>query len=126
MRILTPVVLVALIVAAGCAKRPETISAAYVSPTTYSGWSCTQLAQEARRVHAAKTQAYNQQRRARSNDVAGVLLIGLPVSSLSGDNVAEQVASLKGHEEALNRMMVQSNCASPVQRTGTNGYWDTL
>ena len=66
---------VAAMTLAGCAQKPEAIKASYVSPTTYSGWNCTQLAQEAARVDNALVRASAQQNRARSNDTMGVILL---------------------------------------------------
>ncbi|WP_281405000.1 hypothetical protein [Nitratireductor sp. XY-223] len=41
------------------------------------------------------------------NDVVGVILIGLPVSSLSGDNIAPQIARLKGEKEAIRQAQIK-------------------
>jgi hypothetical protein len=34
----------------------------------------------------------------------------LPVSSLSGDNIAPEIARLKGEEEAIRKAMIRKNC----------------
>lgn len=93
-----------------CAQKPESIQAAYVSPTTYQGWSCQQLQSEATRIDAALQRASAAQEKARSNDTAGVILLGLPVSSLSGGNVAPQIADLKGHKQVIEQAQIQHNC----------------
>ncbi|MEX3006940.1 hypothetical protein [Hoeflea sp. TYP-13] len=90
-------------VLSGCAKSPESIAPAYVSTTTYSGWSCSQLKREATHLDNALASASAQQEKARGNDVAGVIFIGLPVSTLSGDNIAPQIANLKGQKEAVRK-----------------------
>ena len=110
----------ACLAAASCAKKPESIAPAYVSTVPYESWTCTQLAQEVVRVDAALTTASDQQEKARGNDVAGVILLGLPVSSLSGDNIAPQIANLKGQKNAIEQTMILKNCtqataASPPQ-----------
>jgi hypothetical protein len=56
------------------------------------------------------TQASSQQEQAHGSDVVGVLLVGVPVSTLSGTNVAPQVASLKGQQEAIRLANVQKHC----------------
>lgn len=104
------IALVAFLVSA-CAQKPENVQAAYISPNTYAGLSCPQLQAEAIRVDNAYTRAAAAQNKARSNDVAGVILIGLPVSSLSGANVAAQIADLKGRQEVLEQTMIAQNCA---------------
>lgn len=104
------IVLLAVLLVAACAQPPEAIAPAYVSPATYRGYNCQQLGAELHRVDNALAQASQQQRKARSNDTAGVILLGLPVSSLSGANVAEQVAALKGQKHTLEQMMISRRC----------------
>lgn len=95
-----------------CAKSPESISASYVSEVGYRSWTCQQLGEEQHRLSAAYAVAAQQQEKARSNDVAGVILIGLPVSSLSGDNIAPEIARLKGEQEAVRKAMIVKKCSS--------------
>lgn len=94
-----------------CAKSPESISPSYVSEVSYQAWSCQQLSDETLRLSSAYASAAQQQEKARTNDVVGVILIGLPVSSLSGDNIAPEIARLKGEQEAVRKAMVLKNCA---------------
>ena len=95
---------------AGCAATPESIAPSYVSTVTYENWTCKQLGEEAARLNAAYATAADQQHKARNNDTVGVLLLGLPVSSLSGQNVAAQVASLKGNQVAVQQSATLKNC----------------
>ena len=101
----------ALLLVTACAKRPESIEASYISPTIYSDWSCKQLSEEQERLTHAYAQVAAQQNKARGNDIAGVILIGLPVSSLSGDNVAPQVANIKGQQQTIEQTMIRKNCS---------------
>ncbi len=94
----------------GCAKRPENIAPAYVSHQPYVSWSCQELGEEALRLNGAFSAACEAQRDARSADIAGVILIGLPVASLSGDNIAPQIATLKGNIRAVQEAMRLNNC----------------
>lgn len=93
-----------------CAKSPESISPSYVSEVGYQAWSCQQLSEETLRLSSAYATAAQQQEKARTNDVVGVILIGLPVSSMSGDNIAPEIARLKGEQEAVRKAMVVKNC----------------
>ena len=102
----------AVVMMAGCAKKPEAIAPAYVSHVGYQSWSCSQLGEEALRLSDALAQASEQQNQARTNDTVGVLLIGLPVSSMSGDNIAPQIARLKGEQEAVRKAMLLKNCSA--------------
>lgn len=103
--------LAATVLLASCAKDPDSIAPSYVSEVGYRSWSCAQLDEESGHVGEALARASAQQSNARTNDIVGVVLIGLPVSSLSGDNIAPEVARLKGEQETLRKVMVTKNCA---------------
>ncbi len=105
------------LVASACAKRPEAISASYISDVGYQAWRCDQLAGEQGRIEAALATASKQQLQARSNDTVGVIFLGLPVSSMSGDNVAPEIARLKGEKEAIQRAMVLKSCGPAPEPT---------
>ena len=97
--------------AAGCAASPASIAPAYVSELQFQQYSCEQIAAEQSRIEAALAASSAQQNRARSNDAWGVALLGLPVSTLSGGNVADQIAHLKGTQNALAKAATLKNCA---------------
>jgi len=99
-------------VVAACAQKPEAVAPAYVTPTLYKNFTCSQLAEEHGRLTHAYAVAAGQQNQARSNDIAGVVLLGLPVSTLSGGNVAHQIANIKGQQEAVRSTMIRKNCRS--------------
>jgi hypothetical protein len=101
----------------GCAKSPESIAPSYVSDITYRPVSCADLAVESARIQQALARASTQQEQARGNDTVGVILLGLPVSSLSGDNVAPEIARLKGELEAIHRVSLQKKCNLSAQAT---------
>lgn len=67
-------------------------------------------AAEAARVDNAFVRVAAQQEQARTNDTVGVILLGLPTASLSGGNVAPQIADLKGRKETLHQTQIQRNC----------------
>ncbi|WP_459630117.1 hypothetical protein [Alsobacter sp. R-9] len=77
---------------------------------TYQNWSCRQLGEESQRLSAALATASAQQEKARTNDIVGVVLIGLPVSSMSGDNIAPEIGRLKGEQEAVRKATITKNC----------------
>jgi len=99
-----------LLLLAGCAKSPESIAPSYVSDLNYQSLECKQLAQEDARLTQALATASTQQKNARTNDMVGIALIGLPVSSMSGDNIAPEIARLKGEKEAIHRTMLAKRC----------------
>lgn len=106
------------IAAVSCAKAPESIAPSYVSEIGYQSWTCRQLGEEQQRLASAYATAAAQQEKARTNDVVGVILIGLPVSSMSGDNIAPEIARLKGEQEAVRKAAITNNCATPTAAAG--------
>lgn len=110
MKIIHAIAAVSVLFISACAKSPESISAAYVSDIPYRSWSCTDLAEEQNRLSAAYATAAKQQENARTNDTVGVILLGLPVSSLSGDNIAPEIARLKGEQDAIRKAMIIRKC----------------
>ncbi|WP_290995085.1 hypothetical protein [Hyphomicrobium sp.] len=103
--------------ACACAKSPDSISPAYVSEVGYQNWSCAQLGEESARLSTALASASVQQENARTADTVGVILIGLPVSSLSGDNIAPEIARLKGETEAVRKASMTKSCGSQIAST---------
>lgn len=101
----------AMLLLAGCAKSPDSISPSYISEVGYQSWSCEQLGQEEGRLAQALVTASKQQENARTGDTVGVILLGLPVSSLSGENIAPEIARLKGEKEAVHRAIRVKGCA---------------
>ena len=101
----------ALLMLTACAKSPESIAPSYISDVGYQSWSCAQLAGEQMRLSQALATASTQQRNARTHDTVGVIFLGLPVSSMSGDNIAPEIARLKGENEAIIRAMRIKGCA---------------
>lgn len=98
------------VVVAGCAQAPESIQPSYVSQSNYINWSCPQLAEERGHLSAALATASAQQQSARTGDTVGVILLGLPVSSMSGESIAPEVARLKGEQEAVRKVMIRKHC----------------
>jgi len=99
-----------LLSVAGCAKSPDSISPSYVSDIQYNNHTCPQLSEEASRLSSAMARAYTQQENARTSDTVGVILLGLPVASLSGDNIAPEIARLKGEAEAIRTASIKKGC----------------
>jgi hypothetical protein len=104
--------LLPLILLAACAKSPDTIPPSYVSQIGYQSWSCRHLAEENQRLQAALTTASARQENARTNDIVGVVLIGLPVSSLSGDNIAPEIGRLKGEIDVTHKAFHAKGCTA--------------
>lgn len=102
----------AALIASGCAQSPESVQPAYSSEVPYMSWSCEQLGQEGANLSQALAQASKQQEDARTGDTVGVIFLGLPVSSMSGSNVAPEIARLKGEINAVRVVGIKKNCTN--------------
>ena len=85
---------------AGCAARPGAIAPVSMG-NAYAGASCAEAA--ALRTSSAERLAIlsRQQDQAATGDAIGVILIGVPMSSLAGGDVSGEIAAEKGRVAAL-------------------------
>lgn len=109
----------------GCAADPDSIHPAYVSELVYDQYSCLQLGQEEAKLQSALTTVSKEQKDARSGDAWGVALLGVPVSSFSGKNVAAQVAEVKGNLNAVQEAEVKKSCNSSALPSPTHAQLGT-
>lgn len=108
MRLLLAATLMAVVVS--CAPSPDSIQAAYVSEVPFRSWTCEQLGEENLRLNQALATASAQQDKARTNDTVGVILIGMPLGSMSGQSIAPQIALYKGQIEAVRTASIRNSC----------------
>lgn len=95
-----PAVLLAALALAACAARPDAIAPVSMG-SAYAGASCAE-ASALRAGSAARLATLSrQQDQAATGDAIGVILIGVPVSSLAGGDVAGEIAAEKGRLNAL-------------------------
>jgi hypothetical protein len=93
----------------GCASYPEEVKPSYISDIKYKNVPCNELLIEHEKLIEAYRATAKRQTTAANSDVAGVLLIGVP---LSGSNdVAYEVARLKGEILAVRRALVTKECS---------------
>ena len=98
-----------LIFVSGCATRPESISASYVSHEKYVDGSCPILATQLSDTQEKLKKVSRLQDDKANGDAVGVFLLGIPFSQLSGDHAAE-VAKLKGECEAIETAQIKNKC----------------
>ncbi|MDE2007812.1 MAG: hypothetical protein KGI51_14680 [Rhodospirillales bacterium] len=110
MRIPAAICVVLLLGLAACAEAPSAIAPEYVSSVPYDSWSCPQLESERANIATALAGASANQDEARTDDTIGVLLIGLPMGSMSGENIAPQIAHLKGQAMAVQEAALRNGC----------------
>lgn len=89
-----------VLAAAACAKQPGEIAAVSVGDA-YSGVSCSR-ASSLYNAEAAKVPALvSKQKSAVAGDAVGVFLLGVPMASLSGEDLEGEIAATKGKILAL-------------------------
>lgn len=104
-----------VVITAGCASKPSEIQAQYVSPITYSDYSCKQIRSEMRRVQSKVTNLGGQiEDNASGDNMAmgvGMVVFWPALFFLDGDGVeAQDYARLKGEYEALEQSAIHKNC----------------
>jgi len=105
------ILVIAAILLAGCATRPESIHADYVSPQKYTNLSCSELSTA---MCNAKTQlavSSAAQDHSANVDAATVFLFLIPASKLGGDH-EDQVAQAKGNVDAINTEEIIKKCST--------------
>lgn len=124
----------AALVSSGCAKRADSIAAAYVSPITYEQLDCRQLGEEAQRLssRAAMVAGAQDEKATRDAVAMGVgLIIFWPALFAVGGNDQQtaELARLRGEMEAIEQVSTRKRCGivfkkpeppqEPVRSDGT-------
>lgn len=90
-----PALILAALALAACAARPDAIAPVSMG-NAYAGTSCAEAALLRAQSTASLATLSRQQDQAATGDAIGVILIGVPVSSLAGGDVAGEIAAEKG------------------------------
>ena len=111
----TIVAMVASAQLAACAQQPDKVVGTYVSPATYSSYSCKQIVSERNRVVQKVNELTGVQKKKADNDAAmmgiGMVLFWPALFGLAaGSDVEPQLASMKGNYDALTAIGTQKNC----------------
>lgn len=96
-----------------CATPPNNIKPIAAAPGHYAGWACQQLADEAIKINSGLGDLTAAQSRTSSNDVAGVLILGLPVGSMGDAGIKKReadIARMKGELDAIQKARGDSKC----------------
>ena len=97
-----------------CATPPDKISASYVSPLQYQGYTCDQIDQELTRVTNAVSEVTGQQDKEASKDAVamtvGLFLFWPALFFLAGEDKEQELARLKGEYEALQDIAKHKEC----------------
>lgn len=101
--------LVLCLSAAGCATRPESISASYVSHEKYTANSCVELSTILSDARSQLAKYSSMQDTKANLDAATVFLALVPASKLTGDHAGD-VAKYKGEVEAIETAQIKNSC----------------
>ena len=93
----------------GCATRPESISASYISHEKYMGKDCTSLILDMSNARSELAKFSALQDSKANVDAATVFFVLIPASKLSGDHAGD-VAKFKGEVEAIETALIKTNC----------------
>ncbi|WP_239021434.1 hypothetical protein [Novacetimonas cocois] len=96
---------------AGCAASPKDVQPTYVPDSAYSSLSCQQLGEAELKEGDVLQTLTDKQHRAHKTDTWGVLMVGLPLSEMTGSDVKGLLAREKGKMEALHRVQEAKGCA---------------
>ncbi|MBZ0163384.1 MAG: hypothetical protein K8H74_11800 [Notoacmeibacter sp.] len=102
---------IALVVMSGCATPPDRIAAIDLPTSVYANETCAGLAAERSTTTAKLAVLEKKQNKAVMDDAAGVFLIGLPVSSMTGGDQEVQIAAEKGKLQAIDRSIAEKQCS---------------
>ena len=97
-----------------CAKSPDKISAAYISPLQYQNYNCDQIRSEYERISFRVMEVSGKQKDASTRDAVatgvGIVLFWPALFFLASGDHEEELARLKGEYEALERAAIEKNC----------------
>ncbi|PJE32660.1 hypothetical protein PSM7751_01419 [Pseudooceanicola marinus] len=101
----------AVLAVAACAKKPDQIAAVELPDDTYRAASCRSLAAEKLKISQELANLSAKQQTAANGDAWGVFLLGLPVSSMSGNDQETMIAVAKGKIQSIERTQTAKGCA---------------
>jgi hypothetical protein len=109
------IVLPLLLVA--CAKAPERIAAVPMPDEPYRSMQCSQLEGERYRSGLTLSTLTKAQTNASTGDAIGVILIGVPTSSLTGYDRETELAVEKGRMAAIERAIAAQGCTAAAPKS---------
>lgn len=119
MRTLPAILSIALLLVAGCAKRPESITPVNIPSAAYSNLDCQTLSAELLKEQQRLAVLTKKQKEAAAGDAIGVFLIGVPTASITGHDNEGDLSVSKGKVLALETQMLAKSCASQAPESVT-------
>ncbi|MEO9463914.1 hypothetical protein [Sulfitobacter pontiacus] len=105
-------ILPCILLASACAKEADQIAAANIGPNPYLGASCKQLGETELQLAQNLEVLTAAQKSAASGDAVGVILLGMPLSSMSGNDKETDIAITKGKIQAVQSAKLKRGCAN--------------
>lgn len=99
----------------GCAASPESIKPASIPTSEYAYLNCAQLAAFKITLTNAYQKVADQEDNARTLDAATMLTLGVPVGSMTHQNVPYQIWDLKGRIVAVEKLQAMDKCNAQSQ-----------
>ncbi|MEP5728547.1 MAG: hypothetical protein ABJL67_04145 [Sulfitobacter sp.] len=99
-----------VLILSACATPPAKVQPLEVSSSQYDRMNCKQLRESEGNWSQNVETLSEQQEKARAGDTIGVILIGIPASSLAGGDVETQLAQAKGHVKTIQSVIVRKSC----------------
>jgi len=106
------VICAAMLLAAGCAKRPEEIAATSVPVDPYMQMQCPELAQLKTQKDMELANLSKEQKETADQDAAAMAVIHVPVGSMAGNDREHDIARAKGEVQAINSAYQSKSCAA--------------
>jgi outer membrane murein-binding lipoprotein Lpp len=103
------ILVAATVLVSGCANRPESISASYMSHERFIDNDCAKLATQMGDARADLQKFSDMQNSQANTDAATVFFVLIPASQLAGDYEAD-VAKYKGMVEAIETAQIKNKC----------------
>ncbi|AKI00950.1 hypothetical protein IMCC20628_02251 [Hoeflea sp. IMCC20628] len=104
------IILTIVLIAAGCAKRPDAIVPTSISSDIYTALDCKQIGDELARETQTLTTLSRAQNDAATGDAFSVFVIGVPLASAAGGNKEGLIAVSKGKVQALEGAKLRKSC----------------
>ena len=115
-----------LLALGGCAEESYNIQPSYVSPNTYSGYTCKQLAQESLSVQTALNTASDRQNDTATGDqtavTAAVVLFAPAAFFISPHDNRDEIGRLKGQQDAIIEARTQKKCNERETKARTKAF----
>jgi hypothetical protein len=110
----------AMLLLAGCAKRPEEILAEPIAADPYMQMDCSSLGSVKAQKDAELRRLEAVQMKTAQRDAASMSILHIPLASWQGHDVGPQLARAKGEAQAVNAAYQSKGCTGTVIMPAAN------